>query len=196
MHLRVYEKEDPIGLPAQYEFLVANQPKVRAPSDARLVATKKILKQFMPELKAFLGNRKQRKIGNIRYYLFSDKATSIVYAPKEKLKGVSSAGRPAPGLGAFLEAVAASDARKDRGIDWLSTTNDPSLKRIGQLHKAGLIALDAKELALLKDEMKSDLLLSLKKSGKLPINHPVTDWLRGLGRVINASQKKGKGDSR
>jgi hypothetical protein len=156
------------------------------------VATKKILKQFLPELKAFLGTRKQRKIGRIRYEISLTEATSTDYAPKQHLKGASSAGRPAPGFGAFLEVVAASDARKDKGIDWLSTTNNPSLKRIGQLHKAGLIALDTKELALLKGEMETDLLLSLKKNGKLPIKHPIRDWLHGLGRVINASQQKGK----
>ncbi len=194
VHLRVYEQEDPMGLPSQYEFRVANGPKARAPVGARLVATKKVLRQFQPELKAFLGTRKQRKIGGITYEISSVEATSTKYYPKKKLKGASLVDRPTPGLGAFLEAVAASDAKKDRGIQDLSTTSAPSIQRVGQLHKAGLIELSKEELALLKSGNEVDLALSLKRNGKLPISHPIEDWLRGLGKVIHASQKKEKGD--
>ncbi|MFA4946774.1 MAG: hypothetical protein WC607_04545 [Candidatus Micrarchaeia archaeon] len=190
LHLRVYQRDDFEIYPLSYEFHVASGPEQSTPAGAQLVVTKKVPSWLREELAAVLGEKRQRKIGMLNYLISGSTAYSRQYAPKGDLW---TAGWAAPGLGAFLEAIALTKAKTTHNISTASTSTLPSILRIRQLQKAGLIKLNKTEKDLLNAGNHSELLYSLEMRGQLPIRRPLKTWLMGLGRVIRAAQQKKAG---
>ena len=200
MHLRVYGWSNH-DYQMKYAFRIANGvPRIELES-GELIQALSIPKQFHSELAEFLGRKNQRSIGIIYYNLTHDEAESERYHPKGDFDP-----RKARGLGYYLEAIAVNHLKARTNLKGVRTTENPSLERIGQLHKVGLLELNEKEKELLGDCRKKvenggvsgireqELLSSLREKGKLPVRHSFAEWLQGMGRGINASQqKKAKG---
>jgi hypothetical protein len=170
------------------------------PKGEELILTRSIPKKFHAELTEFLGKRKRRGIGSIQYKFTHGEAESERYHPKSEFNRSLTNPTEARGLGYYLETIAVNDVKERKWLKGARTTWQPSVQRIGQLHKAGLIELNEKEKELLREcreasdvefgKKELELINILLRNGKLPIRHSFEEWLHGLGRGLRASLKR------
>lgn len=184
IHLRVYAVETGPNCTydAAYSFRVANGVQKTGPKGEELILTRSIPKKFHAELAEFLGKRKRRGIGSIQYKFTHGEAESESYHPKAEVNRSLANPTEARGLGYYLEAIAVNDLKEKKWLKGARTTWQPSVQRIGQLHKAGLIELDAGEKELLlacreatereRGTKELELINLLLINGRLPIRHP------------------------
>ena len=142
-----------------YEFWLSDnkRPSLLAGNE-RIVSIRRVPRAFsslsvlleMPNKDPYELSQHERQIGYIEYKTSDTLARTHNYHPKEDATWVSS-------LGYFLESIATYDLR-NFGIKMVSTTDNPSSKRISRLKQVGL-----------------------------PVNTPINinEWIAGLSRGVH-----------
>ena len=134
----------------------AETPKI---SGSNLVTVRKAPKKFVEALRKH-HEKNGKKVGAILFEYDGQTAYSDYYYPKgSKNRMVENA----PGLGAYLEAIAVNHLKKQVGAQEISTAVSPSKSRRAQLRKAGF-------------------------NGEPPFSAEIGEWLRRTGRIIKGKK--------
>ncbi|OIO25231.1 hypothetical protein COX85_00145 [Candidatus Micrarchaeota archaeon CG_4_10_14_0_2_um_filter_55_9] len=159
--IAVYHSTAPDGALHEFVFHAVGEGKPPELPGHELISTRKPPERFASAIKSVL-RKGEPSIGVINYSVNESpskerSARTYYYYPKSDLV---ERGPPAPGLGAYLELIAANYL-KNNGVQVLSSTESPNPARTAQLRKAGLY-----------------------HASKMPVSAPAVKWMKGLGRVL------------